>query len=155
MSCNRIGIVRTARSGCQRPRAAAFGRVCFVARSPGSSAYQGYACVAAAARASHLRACLVAARYEAGAEVLMAIYGDEIGRVTAGTRWLGRACDLDGSEPEPRFLGILDKFRQRRRLRPVPIDREGRRAAGFSARAVCVGFRRPTASILLTGACSL
>jgi uncharacterized ferritin-like protein (DUF455 family) len=81
-----------------------------------------------------LRARLAAARDDDSREVLAVIYRDEIGHVAAGTRWLARACTLEGTDPESRFVEVLDAFRARRRLRPGPIDLEGRRAAGFTER---------------------
>lgn len=68
------------------------------------------------------------------AEALERIYRDEIGHVAAGTRWFRRVCADSGVDPEVSFLALWERHRGVRRGRPGPIDREGRRAAGFSER---------------------
>lgn len=85
---------------------------------------------------ARLRTQLATAGDLASAEVLETIYRDEIGHVAVGTHWFRVVCRREGVDPEARFLGLLEEFRLRRGLRPGPIDRDGRLAAGFTQREI-------------------
>jgi uncharacterized ferritin-like protein (DUF455 family) len=53
---------------------------------------------------------------------------DEIKHVALGTKWFRRACRERGLSPTAHFLSLSRHFQP---SRPVAIDREGRRRAGF------------------------
>ncbi len=76
-----------------------------------------------------LRRQLVGAGDQESARILENIYDDEIKHVALGTKWFRRVCRERGLCPTSHFLSISRKFQP---SRPVAIDREGRRRAGFS-----------------------
>ncbi len=76
-----------------------------------------------------IRRQLVGAGDRESARILEEIYLDEIKHVALGTKWFRRVCRERGLSPISHFLSISRKFQP---SRPVAIDREGRRRAGFS-----------------------
>lgn len=76
-----------------------------------------------------LRQKLTAAGDAESASCLDRIYRDEIGHVAVGTRWYRRICERTGIDSERHFAALCAPFRSRR---PVPLDLEGRRRAGFT-----------------------
>ena len=79
-----------------------------------------------------LREQLARAGDHASASILEVIYQEEIGHVATGTRWFRSVCARRQIDPEARFLDLLAEFRRQRGSRPTPVDREGRRLAGFT-----------------------
>ena len=80
-----------------------------------------------------LRRRLRGAGDEASAQALDIIYRDEIGHVALGGKWYQRCCEREGLDAEAHFLTLVERFRPGR---PVAVDVEGRRRAGFSDREI-------------------
>ncbi len=81
-----------------------------------------------------LRDKLGAAGDDESAAVLQRIYDEEIGHVAIGTTWYRAACELRDLNPEKHFIELVQRFQPKRSKRP--IDKEGRRAAGFTDREI-------------------
>lgn len=67
-------------------------------------------------------------------EVLAIILRDEIGHVRTGTHWFHFMCDQRGLQPEVVYFQLLDKY-LKGEVR-CPLNREARKAAGFSDREI-------------------
>jgi uncharacterized ferritin-like protein (DUF455 family) len=80
-----------------------------------------------------LRDGLIRAGDPESAAILERIYRDEIGHVRTGTFWYREACAQRGIDGEAYFLEMMERFRPRRGG-IGPIDRDGRRSAGFTER---------------------
>ncbi len=76
-----------------------------------------------------IRRQLIGAGDQESARILEGIYYDEIKHVALGTKWFRRVCRERDLSPASHFLSISRKFQP---SRPVAIDREGRRRAGFT-----------------------
>lgn len=67
-----------------------------------------------------------------GAALLQRIYDDEISHVLAGTRWFNYVAENRGLDPAEAFRDVIE--REFVHLPSNKLNRQGRRAAGFSER---------------------
>lgn len=74
----------------------------------------------------------VAAVDPAAHAVLQRIYQDEIGHVACGTRWHAWWCTRAGIDREAHFAAVVRERFADQLPSPWPLDRDGRRQAGFS-----------------------
>lgn len=66
---------------------------------------------------------------EATARILERIYADEIRHVRCGTRWFGKVCEKDGSEPAVAWRALVETY-FRGGIKP-PFNDSARQAAGL------------------------
>jgi uncharacterized ferritin-like protein (DUF455 family) len=67
---------------------------------------------------------------DASADILMAIYTDEISHVAAGSRWFRRCCAAQGLAPTETWRALVARHFNGT-LKP-PFNDDARHAAGFS-----------------------